>query len=348
MRLPRSERGDRGGARAKPEGPPVWMALALAAPMFVGACASLRYGRMSPPDGSAALGLEFGVDREAAAGALRAAGIAVRDAPDDVDTLLAERCPSSPVSAQCRLLFGPQGLYAVQIEVPAGEAGALRAAVEKGLGPADRGEDPAPAAEGIPSLLASWHRPAWTVTVARSAPHPSPPTAVLRVEHDPAAPPVVVGVPLGRLREDVEIALERQGAVLVQREPSSSTYLGCPQGAAEALSCLVLYRGGRAAAVTEIHPSQGGDREALGAWRILARRFEKDIGRPPSMACPDAGPDRVAGDCTATWTSDRLVVVVGAHRNAGASHRGTISVYTAFTYPALVAAAADEESAEAR
>jgi len=316
--------------------------------MFVGACASLRYGPMSPPDGSAALGLEFGTDRVAVAGTLRAAGIAARDAPDDVDALLAERCPSAPASAPCRLLFGPQGLYAAEIEVPAGEANALRAAVEKGLGTADRAEDPAPPAEGIPSILARWHRPAWTVTVARSAPHVSPRTAVLRVEHDPAAPPVVAGVPLGRLREDVEIALERQGAVLVQRDASSSTYLGCPQGEAEALSCLVLFRGGRAAAVTEVHPTQGGDREVLGAWRILARRYEKDIGRPPSTTCPDAGPDRVAGDCTATWTSARLVVVVGAHRNPGASHRGAISVYTAFTYPALATAGADEEPAEAR
>ena len=60
-----------------------------------------------------------------------------------------------------------------------------------------------------------------------------------------------------------------------------------------------------------------------------------------------AGPDRIVGDCTATWSSDRLVVVVGAHRNAGSSHRGTISVYTAFTYPAL-APAPDEEIVEVR
>ena len=117
----------------------------------------------------------------------------------------------------------------------------------------------------------------------------SPPVAVLRVEHDPAAPPVVAGVLLGRLREDVEIALERQGAILVQRDASSSTYLGCPQGASEALSCLVIFRGGRAAAVTEIHPAQGGDREALGAWRILARRLERDIGRPPLVVHASAG-----------------------------------------------------------
>ncbi len=42
-----------------------------------------------------------------------------------------------------------------------------------------------------------------------------------------------------------------------------------------------------------------------------------------------------------------IVTSAGAHRNAGASHRGTISVYTAFTYPAL-ADTADDEAAEAR
>ncbi len=94
-------------------------------------------------------------------------------------------------------------------------------------------------------------------------------------------------------------------------------------------------------------PTPGEDREALAAWKALSRRFERDFGRPPRTACPDSGPDRVAGDCTATWASERLVVTVGAHRNAGSSHRGTISVYTAFTYPALPAGA-DEAVAEPR
>jgi len=83
----------------------------------------------------------------------------------------------------------------------------------------------------------------------------------------------------------------------------------------------------------------------MSAWRGLARRFERDIGRAPLTTCPDYGPDRVAGDCTSTWAAERLVVVVGAHRNAGSSHRGTISVYTAFTYPPL---AARGEEGEAR
>ncbi len=311
-------------------------------------CASLRYGRMTPPDAASAVGLQFGVDRAATERALRDARIAVREARDDADALLAARCPQAPVAAPCRLVFGPQGLYAVEIVVPAGEADTLAGAIEKGLGPPDRRADQAPPADGIPALVAGWARPGWTVTVSRSAPHVEPPVAALRVEYDPAAPPVVAGVPLGRVREDVEGALDRQGAMLVQRDDGATTYLGCPQGAVEALSCVVLFRGGRAAVVTEILPSPGDDRGALSAWRILAKRFEKDIGRPPQTHCPDEGPDRVGGDCTATWDSDRLVVVVGAHRNAGAQHRGAISVYTAFTYPPLAVRGGEEEIVESQ
>src|SRR5512143_1212065 len=168
-----------------------WMraagAVALAASMSVG-CASMRYSRMAAPDGASALGLRFAAERETAVRDLRAAGIAVRDVADDPDAVIADRCPSAPVRAPCRLVFGPQGLYAAQIDVPVAEADALRSAVEKGLGAPDHGEDPAPPAEGVPTLLAGWHRPAWTVSVARSAPHVSPPAAILRVEHDPAAP----------------------------------------------------------------------------------------------------------------------------------------------------------------
>lgn len=321
--------------------------LALAAALALAGCASARSARMAPPDGAAALGMVFGTERAAVARALRAQGVDVRDAPDDPDALLADRCPSAPAPGPCRLAFGPQGLYAAELEVPADRAAALLAAAVEGLGAPDRGEDPAPPAEGIPAVLAAWQRPGWNVTVARSAPHVSPPVAMLRVEHEPVAPPVVAGVPLGRRRADVELALERQGAVLVQRDAGATTYLACPQGAAEAVSCVVLFRGGRAAAVTEVQPPAPGEAEALEAWRALARRFERDVGRAPRTVCPEAGPERIGGDCTATWDSERLVVVVGAHRNAGGSHRGTISVYTAFTYPAL-AAGPEDEGADAR
>lgn len=323
-------------------------ALAVALAVVGAACASARYARMAPPEGASALGLEFGADRATAEATLRAASVAVRAAPEDADALVADRCPAAPVAAPCRLVFGPRGLYAVELEVPPADADALASAVEKGLGAPDPRADPAPAAEGVPALVAGWHRPGWTVTVSRTAPHVKPAAAVLRVEHDPAAPPVVAGVPLGRVREDVEGALERQGAILVQRDAGATTYLGCPQGAHEALSCVVLFRGGRAAAVTEVHPAAGDDRAALSAWQALAKRFERDIGRAPQTSCPDDGPDRIEGDCTATWASDRLVVVVGAHRSAGASHRGVISVYTSFAYPPLAAPSGEEDGGEPR
>ncbi|HET7825212.1 MAG TPA: hypothetical protein VFK90_07755 [Anaeromyxobacter sp.] len=316
------------------------LALAVCA-AIVGGCASSRSARFAAPDGGAALGLPFGRDRAAAERTLRDAGTPFRPASDDPDAIVADRCPSSPVAAPCRLVFGPVGLYAAELEVPAADAGALVSAVEGGLGRPDGGGDAPRAAEGS-SLVAAWHRPGWSWTVARTGA-----VAALRVESDTAAPPVVAGVALGRLRADVEGALARQGATLVQRDATATTYLGCPQGASDALSCVVIFAGGRAASVTEIHPAASDDRGALDAWEVLARRFEKDIGRPPSTACPESGPDRVGGDCTATWASDRLTVVVGAHRNAGASHRGAISVYTAFTYPPL-AAKAGEEAAEDR
>jgi len=326
-------------------------ALALAASFLVlDGCASLPSARLEPPQGTRALGVEFGVDRAAAERELRAAGIEVREVPRDPDALIADRCPGAPVRAPCRLLFGPQGLYAAQIELPGGDARALADAVERGLGRPDRSGEAA--ADGAPVLVGGWDRPGWTVAVTRGGGGTAEAgRAICRVEYDRAAPPVVAGVPLGRLRGDVEHALEIQGAMLVQRDAGSSTYLACPQGAGDAVSCIVLFRAGRAAAVSEVQPTNADDPGALSAWRTLARKFEKEIGRPPEMVCPSSGPDRIGGDCTATWTSDRLVVVVGAHRNAGSKHRGTISVYTAFTYPPLGGKSEDEEAevqAEAR
>jgi hypothetical protein len=323
-------------------------ALVLAASLLVlDACALFRPGRLDPPQGARALGLEFGVDRAEARRALADARVAVSELPEDPDALLADRCPGAPVKARCRLLFGPRGLYAAQVEVPGSQAGALAQAVERGLGPPERIGDPRLAVDGAPLLVGGWDRPGWTVAVTREGTGPGA-RAVCRVEYDRAAPPVVAGVPLGRLREDVEHALDIQGSMLVARDETTSTYLGCPQSASDAVSCVVLFRDGRAAAVTEILPAAGDDADALDAWRLLARRFEKEIGRPPETQCPSDGPDRVGGDCTATWASDRLAVVVGAHRNAGSSHRGAISVYTSFTYPPLGATSGEgQASAEA-
>ncbi len=320
-------------------------ALALAVPFLAASgCATFRYPALDKPAGTRALGLEFGSDRAVAERELHTAHVAVRPAKGDADALVADRCPGAPVKGPCRLLFGPRGLYAAEVEAPAADAGAVADAVRKGLGVPDRSGDRQATAEGAPVLVAGWDLPGWTVTVTRRGVGAAAGRAVCRVEYDVATPPVVAGVPLGRLREDVERALEVQGATVMQRDAGTTTYVGCPQSAGDALTCIVLFRGGRAAAVTEIHPTAAEDARALAAWRLLAKKYEKDIGRAPETTCPPYGPDRVGGDCSATWASDRLVVVVGAHRNAGSSHRGAISVYTAFTYPPLATRGGDEEA----
>jgi hypothetical protein len=310
-------------------------------------CVGARHARMSPPDGLRALGLEFGKDRSLAMRALDAAGIPWRPAPGDPDALLADRCPQAPVAVPCRLVFGPEGLYAAQLEVGAAEEAALVDAVESALGrPARR--QAASAGAGTTVLLASWEQSPWTVGVSRVAPEGAPPSAVLRLEYDPAAPPVVAGVPLGRLRADVEHLLDRQGATVISRDAGSTAYLGCPLGDGEALSCVVVFRSGRAASVTEVHVTPAEDTGALAAWRELAGKLEAETGRAPARECPPSGPDRIAGDCTATWSTPRLAVVAGAHRNAGAKHRGAITVYTAFTYPPLAPPAEAEGDGDAR
>ncbi|MGB8931015.1 MAG: hypothetical protein WCC48_07175, partial [Anaeromyxobacteraceae bacterium] len=188
---------------------------------------------------------------------------------------------------------------------------------------------------GAPALIATWDGDGWTVGVSRQDVPGAPAAAVLRVERDAVAPPVVAGVALGRRRADVEHLLELQGAIQVQRDDEATTYLGCPQGDPAALTCVVTFRDDRAVSVTEVHPSPAEDAEALTAWRGLAARLTAEIGRQPQTSCPSSGPDRATGDCTATWGSDRLVIVVGAHRSAGGDHRGVISVYTAWSYPAI-------------
>ncbi len=299
------------------------------------------------PAGARAFGLEFGREPGEVARALRAAGIpGMRLDESDEDTWVADRCPAAPLEAPCRLSFGPRGLYAAEVRRPApspADVEAVRAALERELGP---GRAPEPAgAEDEPALAALWERSDWTVTLARGAPEAAGPV-VIRAEYEPAAPPVVAAVPLYGRRELVEALLAGRGAVLLQRDAESSTWLACPGGAPEAVSCVVEFRQGRAAALTEVYPRAEGDDEAMAEWRRRSARLEIAIGRPPSVSCPDRGPERVGGDCTASWHGERLTVVVGAHRNAGGRHRGGISVYTTWAYPLLVSAGAPPEPGE--
>jgi len=316
-----------------------------AALLLTGGCASVSYTALERPAGTSAFGLEFGQPREAVEGVLRDAGIPFADAPGDPDVIIATRCPSAPSRTACRLVFGPRGLYAAQIEAPASEAGRLVSVAEDGLGKPDRRNPATGADEGLPSVIAAWDREGWTVGVTTQAPAGGAASAALRVELDAAAPPVVAGVPLGRRRGSVEHVMDLQGAVVVQRDDEATTYLGCPKGDGAALTCVVSYLDDRAIALTEVHPTPAEDDEALAAWKVAAARMASEIGRPPVTACPPAGPERATGDCTATWGSDRLVIVVGAHRNAGGEHRGVISVYTSWSYPsvALEGAPAREE-----
>jgi hypothetical protein len=183
-------------------------------------------------------------------------------------------------------------------------------------------------------VVAAWEPPGWTVAVAR---HPvlAPHVVTLRAEFDAATPPTVSGVPLGRRRADVEQTLRLQGATFIQRDQDATSFLGCPLGDGEAISCTVTFRSGRAAAVTEVRPGDPDDRNAMEAWRTRTDAMAKEIGRRPEVRCPAGGPERVEGDCTATWSSERLVVVVGAHRSPGGQHRGAVSVYIGFSYPPL-------------
>jgi hypothetical protein len=308
--------------------------------LLLGGCASVSYSRLQKPSGTRALGLPFGAQRDAVEAVLRDAGIPFTDAPGDPDALVATRCPDAPARGACRLTFGSRGLYAAQIEAPAADAGKLVAAAEEGLGKPTRrdGED---AKEEGPVVVAAWDRDGWTVGVSRNAPRDGSPSSTLRVELDAATPPVVAGVPLGRRRADVEHALQLQGAVVVARDDEATTYLGCPKGDGAALTCVVSFVDDRAASVTEVHPTPAEDQEALASWRVLAGRWTAEIGRDPVTFCPASGPERATGDCTATWSSERLVIVVGAHRNAGGDHRGVLSVYTAWSYPSVAPGGAE-------
>lgn len=301
--------------------PPALLLAALAS-----ACATGGYRRLEPPRGPEAFGLRFGAPRADVEAALAAAGVPFHQDPGDADAILSERCPGAPAPGPCRLLTGPAGLYAAEQDVPVADAAALVRAVSKGLGD--------PGQRTGPDLVAAWEPPGWTVAVAR---HPvqAPPVATLRAEYDAVTPPTVSGVPLGRRRADVELTLKTQGATAIQRDQDATSYLGCPHGEAEAISCTITFRGGRAAAVTEVLPGDPDDRHALEAWQARADAMAREIGRPADVRCPPGGPERVGGDCTATWSSERLVVVVGAHRSPGGQHRGTVSVYIGFSYPPL-------------
>lgn len=300
------------------------------------------------PAGARAFGIEFGRDRRATLRELAAQGIAARDDPADEDALLADRCPQAPLRGPCRLGFGPAGLYAAEVEAalgsPADLAG-LRAAMERGLGPPSRGAETA-SPPGLPRLEAAWLANEWTVTLARVERAPGAAAAAVRAEYDRVAPPVVLGVPLWRRRAAVEALLERNGTVLVHAEEGTSQYLSCPAGSADAQSCVVEWRDGRAAVVTEVYGRNADDREALAEWRDRGAELEREIGRAPDRECPPEGPDRVGGGCTATWSADRLIIVVGAHRGLGGRHRGLISVYTTWAYPVLLPAAPRQPAPE--
>jgi hypothetical protein len=289
-------------------------------------CATGGYGKLAPPDGPRAFGLTFGTPRAEVEAALAAAQVPVRPDPGDEDALVADRCQGAPGPGPCRLLLGPAGLYAAEQDAPLADTGQLVSAVERGLGAPTRGTSG--------DVVAAWEPPGWTFAVARHQAL-SPPVATLRAEYDAATPPTVAGVPLGRRRADVELVLRLQGATLIQRDDDATSYLGCPQGDGEAVSCTVIFRSGRAAALTEVLPGDPDDRHALESWRARSEAMAREIGRQPEVRCPQGGPERVGGDCTSTWSSERLVVVVGAHRSPGGQHRGAVSVYIGFSYPPL-------------
>jgi hypothetical protein len=310
-----------------------------AALLLAGGCATSSYLPMQRPSGATAFGLTFGAPREKVEAQLNDAEIPFTAAPGDPDALLASSCPAAPARTTCRLLFGAKGLFAAQLEAPPSDAGRLVRAAQAGLGdPTRRGDSDATPGPGAPAVVAAWEQAGWTVGVAQRADAGAAPVAVLRVELDAATAPAIAGVALGQRRADVEQALKVQGAVLVQRDDESTTYLGCPQGDGEALTCVVSFHEGRAASVTEVHPTPTDDDDALAAWKGVAAKVTQEIGREPVSSCPASGPERATGDCTSIWASERLIVVVGAHRGAGGKHRGTISVYTSWSYPPLAPA----------
>jgi len=299
---------------------------ALAA--LLGGCAAVRPPPLAGPQGARLHGLEFGSARPEVEAALRAAGLAARPDPEDAEILHLDRCPGPAFPGPCRLLFGPAGLYASEQELAAssqGEVEAVVAAVTHAFGPPDREPHHAPGSE----VEAHWEKAGWTVAVSRPA---GARRALLRSEWDAATPPVVAGVPMGRRRAAVEAHLLRRGAVEVDRDASTTSYLGCPDGAPSAHACVVEFHGNRAAAVVEVSGRILEDWAAQEAWRARSAELTRLLGRPPAVTCPEGA---IEG-CLASWTGDRLAVVVGVQRGRGGRRRGTLSVYVSWAYPPLL------------
>ena len=227
------------------------VALALH-PLLAGCLGGAGLRRFDPPSGADAFGVTFGTARAAVEKKLTAAGARPRPEPAEADALVVDSCPGAPVEARCVFHFSPGGLYAAEQQVPLADTAALVRAVKKGLG------EPVAATAGS-DVVASWEPAGWSVAVAR---HPEwkPPVATFRAEFDAAAPPVVAGVPLGRLRADVEALLATQGATLIQRDAEATSYLGCPLGEADG---HLLHR--------HLPPGAGGRRHR-GAAHLRRRR----------------------------------------------------------------------------
>ncbi len=314
--------------RRWPRGARQAVTLCALAALLAGCATARTPPPLAGPQGDRLHGLAFGSARPAVEAALLAAGLGARPDAEDVEILHLDRCPGPTPSGPCRLLFGPAGLYASEQELGAssdGEVEGLVAAVTRAFGPPER----EPRHASGPALAARWERGGWTVALWRPA---GAARALLRAEWDAATPPVVAGVSLGRRRAAVESYLLRRGAVEVDRDASTTSYLGCPDGAPSAHACVVEFHGNRAAAVVEVSGRIEDDWAAQAAWRARTAELTRLLGRPPEVTCPEGA---VEG-CLASWRGDRLSVVVGAQRGKGSRRRGSLSVYVAWSYPPLL------------
>lgn len=312
--------------RRPPGARPAVAPLALA--VLLCGCAAARPLAFGRPQGSRLHGLSFGSPRAEVESALQAAGLRARPDADDAEILHLERCPGESPPGPCRLLFGPAGLYASELEVEAAgerDLAALVAGVTRAFGPPDVEAHHLPGT----AVAAHWERAGWTVALSRP---PGAPRALLRAEWDASTPPVVAGVPLGRRRAAVEAHLLRRGAIEVDRDARTTSYLGCPDGSPSAHACVVEFHGNRAAAVVEVSGRIEEDFAAQAAWRARTAELARLLGRAPTTTCPEGA---VEG-CVATWSGDRLAVVAGVERGRGGRRRGALSVYVSWAYPPLL------------